>query len=282
MIKTISCTRAEKFIPLHVAGDLRGRRARAVTHHLAICENCRHTAAAYHAGRNLWHAASTPPPEFDDAFYDEIRNSVLAQIKRNRTLAPPFSASFFQWRPAYTASLALLIIAVMLSLHVHLRRTMSDTRQKSVLLAPNVNREFTATPVQRPPVTSNQTDERNRQTIRSQDETAATTARQRRIIAPTQFATRHPGSKSAPGATRQRPAQQKKWQPASAASELTFIASAANAMHQAIAQPTTPGNGLISASSEVSRIEMQTSDPNIRIIWLSPAAAAADEKQRLK
>ncbi|MGI9105402.1 MAG: zf-HC2 domain-containing protein [Pyrinomonadaceae bacterium] len=281
MIKTISCTRAEKFIPLHVAGDLRGRRARAVTHHLAICENCRHTAAAYHAGRNLWHAASTPPPEFDDAFYDEIRNSVLAQIKRNRTLAPPFSASFFQWRPAYTASLALLIIAVMLSLHSHLRRTMSDARQQSPLLALNVNRELTATPAKTPTIKLNQTDESNRQIIRSQDETAARTTRQRYgPIAPTQFDIRHLGSKNAPGAT-QRSLTRKKWQPASTPSEPTFIAAAANATRQIVTPEITPNSGQIPASLEVSRIEMQTSDPNIRIIWLSPTAAA-DEIQRLK
>jgi len=44
---------------------------------------------------------------------------------------------------------------------------------------------------------------------------------------------------------------------------------------QELATGSSGGGGAATAQTEVSRIEIQTSDPNIRIIWLSPVTDSA-------
>jgi anti-sigma factor RsiW len=78
------CTRAEKFIPLHVAGDLNIRRARAVENHLATCAACRRVASEYESSRDMVRTTSAPP-EFDEAFYEQMRKSgATARSRRPR------------------------------------------------------------------------------------------------------------------------------------------------------------------------------------------------------
>lgn len=277
------CTSVEKFLPLYVAGDLAGQRAeRRVTNHLATCERCRGLATGYEASRNLVRDAATLPPDFDGAFYEELRSSVLAEIRRGGTrLAPPAPravfAAFFNARFAYAASLAFLIATLAaLSLQSYKGRKFADDTRQNTLA--DANRERTVTP----------------QATATPLPTGATSG-ERQTLSPINDRTREDENKGSqlanlPSSPKRRAkednvrneaqrsvnlaehtpsrAQQNPLAPIIAPPpQNTAVNATANA--QEIARGGGDGGGATDAP-EVSRIEMQTSDPNIRIIWLSP------------
>jgi hypothetical protein len=287
----MKCTRVEKFLPLHVAGDLAGRRARAVENHLAACEPCRHHAAGYRATRALLSRAATLPADFDGAFYEAIRNSVLAQIRHDRTLAPPVPRRFpilFGARPAYAASLALLFVAAALALHSYTLRAPEDGgRQREIAAANGERRTHPANPsATRTPVTKTPSAIKTPHATRPgsvdhspprpADEFARGAAGAGRRAAKS-LPPRSDGkvenarNGSSPGldTTQPTPTAAAQNPPAPA---VVATASRANAEEVAATNTTTGAGGgaQTAAAPEVSRIEIQTSDPNIRIIWLSP------------
>ncbi|HJR05742.1 MAG TPA: zf-HC2 domain-containing protein [Pyrinomonadaceae bacterium] len=241
------CTRVEKLLPLHVAGDLDKRRARAVANHLTACEACRLSASGYDASRDLLREA-TLPPDFDGAFYEEIRRSVLDQIKRDRTLAPPPSsifASLFNARFAYAASLVFVALAFALAFHTYTRRTSDDSARDKMIA--DANREPAAQPT-----ATTQTATTSLPKRRATDESAQN------------------GVRPSFALTRRTPQRVKRNSPAPNVARATQ----ANKEELAARGKTTTAEA---AQSEVSRIEIQTSDPNIRIIWLAPKPDAVTQ-----
>lgn len=299
MFKTMKCTRVEKFLPLYVADDLKGRRRkRAVEKHLAACEGCRRAAAEYHASRELF-GADALAPDFEEAFYEEIRNSVLTRIGSDRTLAPPRRFSrLFDARFAYAASLALLLIFAALAFQSYTRRTAEvGARHK---MTANANHEPPATPAMiKPPATiktpamieptptiatpmiettpaaSSGNDERP--TPRPAGEYAGgTTGAERRapksstqkLYANVESARNEaqagsPSRRRAPSHAGRNPHD---------APAVVVVAAATAATQRANARELAASGGRAGAAGaqpEISSIEIQTADPNIRIIWLS-------------
>ncbi|HZH90641.1 MAG TPA: zf-HC2 domain-containing protein [Pyrinomonadaceae bacterium] len=265
----MKCTRIEKFLPLYVAGDLAVRRTRAIGNHLATCEKCRLNALEYQASRDMF-CAATLAPDFEGAFYEEIRDSVLAQIKRERMLAPPSAfAKLFNPRLAYAASLILFLIAA-LALQGSLRRTPDGGGRDEIIAAVNAERPTTPAAIKTaqasrqesntrllpPPFkasTRSATGKRHRAAIRAPGAARAEMARGRNEVRPNsstaQYATLTAGQN-----------------PPATSDEATKRANAVE-INAASVNESEPR-----AQLEVSRIEIQTSDPNIRIIWLSPVA----------
>jgi hypothetical protein len=271
----MKCTRVEKFLPLYAAGDLTGRRReRAVEQHLAACESCRRAAAEYRASRELFRAAALSP-DFDGAFYEELRNSVLARIRRDRTLAPPSGFSrLFNARFAYAASLALLLVAATLALHSYTRRTPEDGARQKMIAGANRERPAAPAAIKTQAETRTQNDERP--APRPFEEHARrTTGRQRRTA---KSSLSSPGGNienardsSPPGLnTTTRTASNARRNPLA-----PWVAAVAARGNGGEIAATGGGDGGTAAQPEVSRIEIQTSDPNIRIIWLSPGAEDA-------
>jgi anti-sigma factor RsiW len=282
------CTRVEKFLPLHVAGDLTGRRARRVISHLATCESCRALACEYDASRSLLRDAATLPPDFDGAFYEELRRSVLDEIKRGRTgiTAPAAPAAFaafaslFSARFAYAASLVLLIGTVAaLSLHSYVGRTSEDASQRDERhrLA-KVNREPVATPTALPVATQATAGGERRAAERFKESAQETTRGGPYGGAKAPSLQRHAntgkaqtGEQPSANSTPLAPSYAKRNPLATVA-----VANGGSATENAgeIAQESMRGGDGTTPAPEVSRIEIQTSDPKIRIIWLSPGPDA--------
>jgi hypothetical protein len=265
----MTCTRVEKFLPLYVADDLTGRRRkRAVENHLAACERCRRAAAEYHASREMFRASALPP-DFDGAFYEEIRNSVLVRVASDRTLAPPGRLSgLFDMRLAYAASLALLFIVAALSLHSYTRRAPEEGARQEMIANANHQRPSIPATIKTPP--ASRPDANDRQTPRPAREPAReTTGRERRASKSSPLVPREnierAGNKATTGARGERrtPLHDGRNSPA------PIVAATAQAN---VLEVAATGIGGTNARPEVSRIEIQTSDPNIRIIWLSPVA----------
>jgi hypothetical protein len=274
-LKMMRCTCVEKFLPLYVAGDLAGQRAaRHVARHLATCERCRLLSEEYAASREFVREAATLPPDFDGAFYAEIRRSVLDEIKRERTPlapSPAFAgfASLFNARFAYAASVVLIFLAVAaFSLNSYIGR-------KSEIA--NVNGGRTGKPSATPVLTVT-TASSNTPSVEAvkQNLLAATNGRTRQTTKPLALKRRETGGGNAQNET-QRSLNFANNAPADAGRHpRSPVAAAPDKRKEEIASSNSSG-GETTLAPEVSRIEIQTSDPNIRIIWLSPRPDAATE-----
>ncbi|HEX8130350.1 MAG TPA: zf-HC2 domain-containing protein [Pyrinomonadaceae bacterium] len=277
----MKCTRTEKFLPLYIAGDLTGRRARAVESHLTACEKCRGVAGEYRASRELLRAA-TLPPDFDGAFYEEIRRSVLAHIRRDHTPAPPYGfARLFNARLAYAASLALLLIVAALALNSYSRRTFQGDAPQSMHANVNGERQTTAS-MNTPPATM--TGDNHRPAPRQVKEVAGLATRTRRAQRASKSSLPQPKANIENGQKGSlRGLQTASRMPSHSGRNPHASNVAAKARANAAELALAGGSGdatAAAAAPEVSRIEIQTSDPNIRIIWLSPATQ--DQARPLK
>ncbi|MFL6211461.1 MAG: zf-HC2 domain-containing protein [Pyrinomonadaceae bacterium] len=242
----MNCARVGKLIPLHVAGDLPAQRARAVAQHLDACAQCRTTADDYAASR-AW-LQTGAQPVFADAFYDDIRTAVLRQIKQAQRPAP-FFASFSTRRLAYVAAaVALVCVVCALAWHAQFRHepgTGVASNNRNEAAAP------TPTPISMPSSTERANEEQPHQKIIKQGgpRRSPNTGPPARLLHTTHEETAsRPQLKRAP-----------------------------------VLLPTNPDEpGTAAAATEVARIEIQTADPNIRIIWLAPSTADALPKKEEK
>ena len=246
-MRRMDCTRAAEALPLYVAGDLEDPRAREVAAHLAACDGCRSLAADFAASRSLL-AQACAPPEFGPDFYAGIRNAVLGEIGRDRkppapsfTLALPFGRRF-----AYAAAFVLVILALSLQ---HFLRGAREVKRDLASAPPAagaptpVPDSDAGPPSPRPHLSPPPSPRRPRATAAKAPRSlfGSAGAAQGVLDEAARAATAPAGV--APGAVGSAP-----W--------------AGAAVPSAAAQ--APGAG------EVSRIEIQTADPNIRIIWLAP------------
>ncbi|HEX8068678.1 MAG TPA: zf-HC2 domain-containing protein [Pyrinomonadaceae bacterium] len=292
----LDCTRALELLPLHAAGDLRTDAAQRVAQHLAACARCRAEADAYAASR-AW-LTEGAQVLFEDEFYDGLRAEVLRQIARDQRPAPPQRAPLFaplfaptgRRAPAYV--LASVALVVLVGAVVWLARARHDgTTPQSVAevneptpaavpASPGVTPQ-TPSPTQIKP-DDNQNDPRTGVVATADQLAQRQRASSRPFIKPERVLANTP---------RPRGAAADNANAASAAN-----VSAANASNAAVvaAGNTTAasaGNSSVAARApgaqdatppaprvEIARIEFQTADPNIRIIWLAPAPDAADAR----
>ena len=259
----MTCAHVAKLMPLHVAGELTNKRAAAVARHLRACAVCRAQADEYAASR-VWLQAGAQAT-FEDEFYDEIRATVLSRIRQQRRPAPPIALPFFaplrKRQLLYiAASIALLALGGALAWHVVSNRSGS----KQTTLADNNTAVETATPpkVIEPPTPviapAHEPTPQRAPMFRRHTEQSQTVAKynqpslQPRAVNHLEFQPEHTLA----------PAPQQRTTQAEAANDATSQAGAA------------------SSSAEVARIELQTADPNIRIIWLAQAPAADDAQPK--
>jgi len=242
-----------------MTNDLTRRQARFVTAHAEACESCRQLIAEYRASQS-W-LQETARVEFAENFYAEIRSAVLSQIElqRPRTRRFPPPALFFAPqlnRPlAFAASVALLCLFAMLAYQFVFRRDADQSHKQAIRheqhsLPPSAPRQAT------PPAELKEV-ARDPQPSHS----SLTNTRKR-----SEFASRQSRTQSRPSTANRRlppsPAlvpQERDEQTQTASTGLR------PAQPPASGAQTTP-------AEEISRIEIQTADPNIRIIWLTPRA----------
>jgi anti-sigma factor RsiW len=99
----MNCLDFEKFIALHVEGDLPERKGRAVAEHLKICEHCQEFAERLKASQGM--LKSLAEESVDDAVLQELRGRVL-----NGLVTETERQRFPLWRYALGAGLAVLVI----------------------------------------------------------------------------------------------------------------------------------------------------------------------------
>jgi hypothetical protein len=232
----MNCRRVQDLIPLYVGGDLKEGRALEVSSHLNSCELCKSVMDEFTESQQ-WARASSEP-DFDEAFFDDLRESVFARIE-----SPAARPSFFQLlkermllKPAFALTVALLLIIAGMAFYIYSGKTKNDLRKEPVARG-NENKEEkqeeqTATPHEK--------EEKgfkrhriNRPRQQQPDSMMAKVRRDVELMEPMtepQFVSDNTDSTRFEGQTDER---------------------------------TNPTEGM-------TRIEFRTSDPNIRIIWFAP------------
>jgi Putative zinc-finger len=294
-MNTNDCKRARRLLPLYAAGDADARRARAVAAHLEACAECRRLSEDFAASREMLREACEPP-QFGADFYEQIRTGVLERIGRDDHPATdrraPALAGLLDLlagrRLALAASLALFVAACGLG-YLYLRnnqrgveRQLAHADQSEPAAAPSPARE--ATPAGTPGAESGLQDRMNgaslspngaaqlaRDAMRSPEDARD---KQQEEARDERDAPRRGGPRRkqelAAGQFRRTPTLPRLAsgrQPREAAQpQAAGVQTPRRVMPREAVPPTA-------SASEVARIEIQTADPSIRIIWLAPGAA---------
>jgi hypothetical protein len=264
-----------RMISLYVAGDLVGAREREVAAHLAACEECRRLAEEFSESSSLLTQACMPP-EFGAEFYSGIRDAVLGEITRDRMLSKP---SLFRPRWLYATAFAAIVIASGVMLQ-HFGSARRGTPQ-GLALAPQVSDQPTSGQAREANSSSlPQLSESPQAPRKSRGLPGTLRAQSQKVLAlvnphgsSRQFeAVRKPNASDTDQTARDSGTQIEPAMPSSTRVGPVALESA-----------TLSGGSASSLSerasdSQVSRIEIQTADPNIRIIWLSPRESREPEE----
>jgi hypothetical protein len=238
----MNCKSVQELLPLYVSRDLKDDRAHLITAHVHTCSVCASSAAEYHETLHLMQEFA--PPAFSDAVYSGIRAKVLREIERD---ADSTAATLTQllaglFRPRIRwALVSALLLAACLVAFYFVANRGNEQHQLAGFQPVDSPRKPEATGSRSP-------------------ENVATVQRIHRPQS---------GKRIAPAADRgaARAAEEKR-QP--------LAGSEAALDSHKVAEPSS-----VYSSEKVFRLEMQTKDPNIRIIWLTPQRIKHDSPGKI-
>jgi len=115
----MNCRRIEELIPLYVEGDLDSDKAGAVASHALTCAGCNELVAEYEESQ-AWLRTYTPP-RFDDALLDDMKLSVLREIEARKTQVTFLNRLAGHWtrRLVLATSAALLVTFAALAFYAY-------------------------------------------------------------------------------------------------------------------------------------------------------------------
>lgn len=228
----MNCKQLDELLPLYAGRDLDEKRARLVSEHVQICSACARVAGEYRDAVEL--AQYFAPPVFSDNVYASVRRQVMQQIEDEPTapLLPQMFASWFRPRIAWAAASALIIAFGFFALYLVVNRT-ADV-QPVASIHPAVNPEQTPESMTIP-----------------------------RTTEPAVAEKRKPAEDKRKGFVNRRPLTAVK-----AVDSSSRAASISPKLRDPEATNSLPAVDAAPGESPL-RVEIQTKDPNIRIIWFS-------------
>jgi hypothetical protein len=248
------CTQVEKLLPLYAGDDCaKARETAEVREHLATCAACRLKAEEFEASRRL--LALHAPPAFDEDFFASVRRNVMREIEDEKTRPAPFAAFRQLFAPrtlAVAASLVLLVACALVAFQLYRRAA-----QQQQTPATETATTTTTTSPRRDDAPVEDTEKTGAHVVAQHEETGQKTFG---AHARTSRATRRAASPQA-----QTVAHKERTPVEPSSTNETARPSQVEAV--AVHQGATPTEA---AERKVTRIELQTADPNVRIIWLSP------------
>jgi len=243
----MKCDHVQELLPLFVGEDLDEERDELVTAHLQSCAECSSSADEYRETRQLLQQFAPPP--FSEAVYSGIRQRVLREIGQESAAPtlPQLIALLFPRRITWAAATALLIAVLILVVYFVGNRTndrreladRSNAGSKTVSPSSEVNN--------RPPSPS------------AGANPGASASRETKIAV---MVDRSPQRKN-----RATPADRTK--SVAVNTPDTRATTAGGSSEVRLADPGAVPAHDSATSGKVLRVEMQTKDPNIRIIWFS-------------
>jgi len=232
----MKCRRIEKLIPLYVGGDLAPGVADRVTSHLEWCGRCNWLADEFKESRN-W-LQSGEEPVFDQAALNALKAGVLRRIPETSAKPSLMSSLMQHWtrRQIFALAAATLVVFGMVLLYVY------QSRARNSVTVPKSAESNPGEELVRP-------DERRPGVEKDRTQVAGSSRR------------RHPSQRRIYAKARnRRPARE----------ESTPVQTSVQASATRAGVPPENSTGHLGGSPAMLRIEIQTSDPNIRIIWFAP------------
>lgn len=239
----MNCKQVAALLPLYVSGDLDQRREPLVAAHVQTCADCQNSAAEFRETRQLLQYFR--PPTFNEGVYDEIRSGVWRELE-GKAAAPSISevlAGWFTPRLAWGAATAALIVVAVFAIYFIANR---NTARNLAAKSPEVNRNLPK-------------DENDARTPRDRSTSSAAASPDEskgQRQADIRVTERRVRRKPAPARVDSLVANVRQAQPAREASP--SLDSATETDSESAGNPET-----------ILRMELQTSNPNVRIIWLS-------------
>ncbi len=279
----MNCKHVQELLPLYVGHDLEEKRANLVTAHVQSCAPCASSADEYRKSRQLLQLFA--PPLFSETVYAEIRQRVLRDIERESntpTLAQLF-ASLFRPRIRWAVATALLLAVSVLAFYfiANRRPTLKDARQQVADTGRTLDR---TTPDQQPNARSQDHEPAVSPSSSSKESdgprwasTGASTGRHMGAdatiagIAGSVHATHQ-----SPRRKSLRAAGDRAGSVAVNTADTRSIAGEASPEGNSLAEPDAVLAHDPATSEKTLRVEMQTKDRNIRIIWFSPQRSKQD------
>jgi hypothetical protein len=274
----MNCKQVQELLPLYVSRDLEQKRAQLVTAHVQSCAECTGSADEYRETRHL--LQQFKPPLFSEGVYAGIRRHVLREIEREAT-APGLSRlleSLFRPRLRWAVATALLLAVSVFAFYfiANRRPNLMDDRQQVAGSRRQVDRATQ--------------DEQPKAQHRGPESAASTSpSTQDNNGPPSKSTGRNNGGDMTIAASGAHQSQRRK-SVGAAADRPTSVAGNAPETPPMIAEASRESNNLAApdavpardpaASEKILRVEMQTKDPNIRIIWFSPQRPKQDSPSK--
>jgi hypothetical protein len=265
----MNCRKAEQFIPLFVEADLEAAEMEQVKAHLATCEACRVSAAEFAASQSLLHHIAAP--EFDETMLTAMRRDVLQSLTPNATCP-----AFLEWLPPLwtwkTAVAAAAVILLTIGIAIPRRGAengagpIANNAKDSVSLA-----------------TNNAPGKEPERSLRSASQRfQPPMGRKHKAQSGVSASERNPGNDARRQSSPARATDiDNQLAAASVAPSGAGDEAASFPRVDSFTLPPAPQAETAAPNAEQSkpepemlRLEFQTADPNIRIIWLTPKEPA--------
>jgi|GEM_PF-2034497 hypothetical protein len=119
----MNCPHIEELLPLYISGDVEPTRTNLIATHLQSCAACAESLREYAGAHQL--LADFDPPTFDESLYNGIRSDVLREIRRDSVSREPLSwlGQLFQPRAAWVFATALLLAVLLASVYILVNRS---------------------------------------------------------------------------------------------------------------------------------------------------------------
>jgi hypothetical protein len=239
----MNCRRIKELIPLFIGGDLEADGIQEVSLHVSECETCAALLGAYGESQS-WYRSQTQP-DFDDAFYMDLQQRVMREIASTQ----PRPSFFHQLKeglrltPRWAMAVVMLILVGALALYIYSSRTNKDSSPNQIVQAPEPKEQPNQQNVN-PPQPGDKKPENLKNILVVDNPRRVKRVRNLRLnLSP----------------LKQDPATD---------TELVAKESFDKELEKNPINTGEPGDGRI--LEERTRMEFQTADPNIRIIWFAP------------
>jgi len=234
----MNCRRIEQLLPLYVGGDLKSSLATRIASHLEWCGRCNWLADDFRESQS-W-LRSYESPVFDEAFVGDLKHRVLGRVAETRSRASLLPSLIGQWNRRQVLALAAtcFVVAGMLALYFYQSRVRLNSNIVSRISNPDASVETQEKPG----------------VVTEAASGAGSKARQVPVRRHHSVKPQAAGSEIASAQIEAHPA--------------TEVVPHANAEESANDSTDVPAD-----LPEMLRIEIQTSDPKIRIIWFAPKVA---------
>jgi len=227
----MNCRQIEKYLPLYAGHDLSGPREQLIAAHLQSCGACTEALADFQNARELMHTFAAP--SFSDEVYADIRKRVWRRIEsESRPTLFAAVAAWFQPRLVWTAATALLVTLSVVGVYVLAQKF--TVRPKVIAGVPTI-------------------------VLPSQSDSGENSG----------------SNSSQPEPRRPRQADMPKRQPRPVRIVSPDRSIAARAYSPDVQVPKVESSSPIIGADDAElgpgsvRMELQTRDPNIRIIWFT-------------